>query len=64
MVIFDLFFFKFCNDPCICQKGCTHSASILCNGAVDSHQKQLSKAVTQWEYLFFAIFAIFDVKNN
>ena len=48
---------------CITIKGCSHRAMILCTGAVDSHQKQ-SKPITQWEYLSFAIFAIFDLKNH
>ena len=42
----------------------THRAMILCGGAVDSHQKQRSKSIAQWEHLFFAIFAIFALKRQ
>ena len=45
-------------------KGCTHRAMILCDGAVDSHQKQYSKSIAQWEHLSFAIFAFFDLERQ
>ena len=45
-------------------KGCTHRVMILFNGAIDSHQKEQSKAIAQWEHLPFAIFAIFNVKKQ
>ena len=48
-------------------KGCTHKTMILCDGAVQSHQKQQYEPISQWQHLpfaIFAIFAIFDVKET
>ena len=45
-------------------KGFTHRAMILCDGAVDNHQKQSSKSIAQWEHLSFTIFANFDLKRQ
>ena len=47
-----------------CVKGCTQRAMILCDGTIDSHRKQYSKSIAQWEHLSFAIFAIFDLKRQ
>ena len=48
---------------CVLDKGCTHKAMILCDGAVDSHQKEYSKAIAQSEHLAFAIF-LFSMKKT
>ena len=45
-------------------KGCTHRVMILCDGAVDSHRKEKSKAIAQWEDLSCAIYSYFRHKKN
>ena len=37
-------------------KGCTHRAMIPCDGAVDTHRKEYSQPIAQWEHLSFATF--------
>ena len=44
-------------------KGCTHRAMILCDGVVNSYQKEKSKAIAQWEHLSFTIF-VFSLQKT
>ena len=37
---------------------------VLCDGVVDSHQKQKFKSIAHWEHLSFADFAIFNLKRQ